>query len=154
MEDDGEDLWFEIPELVADARRTAAVSTAKATYTAGPSLEEQSGCPALLSVALCNSPLNGGSREAMEPLAATVAAAGLRWLQATGRAMSGTGVEVIFADAAEVGPFSSFNALETMRFTLNAQGALEPLRSTIDPEWDRTFREMRYGLSGRKPPPT
>ena len=58
----------------------------------------------------------------------------------------------MFADASEGRVFSSFNALETFRFVLDADRRLVPIRSAFTAEEDAKFRAMRYRMSGRKPP--
>lgn len=142
-----EDVWFEIDDLAIQARQIAPDAVVKATYTAGPTFLEQAGIPSLLWVAICNSALNDGPKVEMEHAASAIVPLALAWLRNHDLATSGTGIEIAFADFHEAGPFSMQNTLESIRFSIDADGTLSAIRSADDP-----FRQLRYRLSGRELP--
>lgn len=119
----------------------------KATFTAGPTFLEQSGIPALLWVAICNSALNDGPKVEMENAGSANVPSALAWLRNNELATAGTGIEIAFADFHEAGPVSMQNVLKAIRFSVDADGGLTPIGSAHD-----SFRRFRYLLSGRKLP--
>ena len=145
-----DDVWFEIPELSARAQEVVTDASVKATYSAGPTMREQAGVPAEVWVGICNSAMNDGRLETMEAAGALVAESCLEWLRESDLVIDGTLVNITFGDASEMGPFSSFNALETIRFRVTSEGSLTPVRSELSPEDEASFRDFRYRLSGRR----
>lgn len=142
------DIWYEIPELVAEVSREVSPAMVKATYTAGPTLRKQTGKSRELWVGIYNSAFNGGPRAEMEAAAGPIAALASRWLRAHDLAKAGTAIHIQFGDASEWGPVSWSNALETIRFELDSLGEEHRIASS----GDDPFRKLRYRMSGRREP--
>ena len=147
-----DDVWYEVPELADELRPLLPSCLVKVTYAAGPSHLEQSGSIAELSILIGNSPLNGGPRDAMAALAEGVVPAGVAWLRRGSPAVPGTRIVITFGDAWKAGPFMGSNALENFRFELSESGEAVEMVSELSPEMEAGFRQLRYRMSGRKPP--
>jgi hypothetical protein len=147
-----EDTWFEVPELVTEIAPHFASASVRATFSAGPTMEEQSGTPYLLWIAICNSPLAGQGVDAMLRSIKPIVASAAEWLGGRSHIAAGGLLQVVFADAGDGGPFSFFNALETFSFTVSADGDLVAI-PRADPAFDEVARTIRYALSGRRVEP-
>jgi len=143
-----DDTWFEVPELAAEVARELRDGSVKVSYTAGPAYLEQSGHPAALWIGINNSSLNGGAVAVMERLAERLTPIGVRWLRDRDLACAETTIQVCFADEWRFGPMSGFNALETFLWELNDVAEATRVATAGD-----AFREFRYRMSRRRPPP-
>ena len=145
---DTADVWYEIPDLADQVAKKVAPATIKATYSAGPTLAEQTGHAYELWIGIYNSAFIGGPWSDMEAVAGRIAADAAAWLRVKELDIPATTILVQFGDAMQLGPLSWSNALETFRFEVSSLREVCRIPSARDDP----FRKMRYRLSGRREP--